>query len=260
MPRLERTSKRLPSEFKALSAPICAKIDDLVRLAETQGKIEESTLDLKQLIAPLEAAITTQPVPNATSHYTQLQMTLQRIKTKTYPERVQTLITRLQGYFDVWRTESLKRDNRTLLNGTIETLRDSVVSAIKKNDRDSDQLTRAIIKEVHETHLLVGNLVDWTQQKLKNIACISERQEIDAIEHLVSYIGNEALSPLILGKLDDFFLFLGTNHNIKGLLSFVIKAYLELPRKSPKEFKKILDQVKLRAQASPTIPMAPLFN
>ena len=112
-----------------------------------------------------------------------------------------------------------------------------------------------IIKKVQKTRLSVDLLVGWTLQ-LSYFASISERQEMDAIEHLASYLGNEGLSPLILGKLDDFFIFLGTNHNIKGLLSYVIKAYLELPRKSPKEFKKNLDQIKLRARAPPIIPMA----
>ncbi len=251
--------KAASDQFQTLSKPICTKIDDLVRLAETRKKVEEMAEDLGQLIAPLEAAIKTEPLPSATSHYTQLQLTLQRIKTKTYPERVQTLISTLQSHFDIWRTETLKRDNQALLNGTIVTLKASVESALVQNEQESNGLTLAIEKKVEKTRLLVENLHEWAHQ-LSYFVCVSERQEIDTFEQIASFLGNKALSPLILGKLDDFFIFLGTNHNIKGLLSFVIKAYLELPRKSPKEFKKTLDQVKLKAQLPPVVPKTLLFK
>jgi hypothetical protein len=254
--------KTISDQFQALSKPICSKIDDLVRLAETRKKVKETAEDLNQLIAPLEAAITTDPLPNttsATSHYTQLQLTLQRIKTKTYPEPAQTHISRLQGHFDVWRTETLKKDNQAILNGTIETLRDSVINALELNKQETTRLTGAIMKKVQKTQLLVENLIEWSHQ-LSYFVCVSERHEIDAFEHLASFLGNKGISPLILGKLDDFFIFLGTNHNIKGLLSFVVKAYLELPRKSPKEFKKILDNVKLRIQPLPVVPKTRLFK
>jgi hypothetical protein len=253
--------KTASDQFNTHTTPICAKIEDLVKLADTRKKIEESTEDLGQLITPLkaaqEAAITKEPL-NAADHYRQLELTLQRIKTKTYPERVQTLISKLQGHFDVWRTETLKKDNQAILNGTIGTLIASVETAIEQNINETARLTELITKKALKTQQLVENLVEWTHQ-LSYFVCVSERQEIDAFEHFAAFLGNQGLSPLILGKLDDFFIFLGTNHNIKGLLSFVIKAYLELPKKSPKEVKKILDKVMLRAQELPVIPKTRLF-
>ncbi len=251
--------KSVSEHHYTLSAPICAKIDEIGRLVDAKKQLEDLTVDLGQLISPLEAAITSQPLPNATSHYTQLQLTLQRIKTKTYPERVQTLISRLQGHFDTWRTEILKRDNQTLLNGTILTLKAAVEAAIGQNQARIGEITASITGEYQETGLLVNGLAEWTGQ-LSYFVCVSERQEIDAIEHVLSYLGNEAISPFILGKLDDFFIFLGKNHHIKGILSFVIKAYLELPRKSMKDFKKILDQVKQSTQPLSSAPPSPFRN
>ncbi|HEY5235893.1 MAG TPA: hypothetical protein VIJ14_06930, partial [Rhabdochlamydiaceae bacterium] len=128
------------NQFYTLSSPICAKIDELSRLAEDRKKIQESTVDLDQLIAPLEAAITAQPLNDASGYYKPLQLTLQRIGTKTYPEGVQTLISKLQGNFEGWKTETLKRDNQTILNGTIVTLRDAVVEAMEQNDQETARI------------------------------------------------------------------------------------------------------------------------
>ena len=257
--------RTISDQFNEHSLPICTKINELVSLTETRKKAEEMAEDLTQLIASLnttlESILMTEPLPNSantTGHYTQLQLTLQRIKTKTYPERVQTLISKLQGHFDAWRTDALKKNNQAILDGTIETLRESVNVALELNKQETARLTQAIIKKVHKTQLRIENLVDWAD-RLSYFVCLSERQEIDAFEHLASFLGNKGLSPLILSKLDDFFIFLN-HHNIKGFLSFIVKAYLELPRKSPKEFKKILDKMKLKDHPPSMTPKSLLFS
>ncbi|HEX4840279.1 MAG TPA: hypothetical protein VFU89_07560 [Rhabdochlamydiaceae bacterium] len=232
-------------QFEALSKPICTKIDELVDFANKKKQIDELNEDLGQLLPPLESAITPQPLNSATARYGPLQKILQRIVTRNYPESVQLLISKLQGNFEAWRTEAQKRDNQTLINGTITTLKSTIETAIKENTQKTNELSEKITKKAKSAVKLTNALVGWTG-KLNYFDCKSDKVEIDPFSPAINYLAKEKLPRLILGKIDDFVLFLGKNHHIKGILSFVIKAYLELPRSPPKEFKKIVYEVRQR--------------
>lgn len=236
-------------QFKKLSEPICSKIDKLTLLTNTKKQIDDLNEDLGQLLPPLESAITPQPPNSATAHYGQLQKILQKIITRNYPESVQSLILKLQGNFEVWRTEALQRDNQTLINGTIITLKRAIEIVIRENTKKAKKLSEKITKKAKSAVKLTDALVSWTRE-LNYFDCKPNKAEIDILSPVINYFGKEKLPDLILGKIDDFALFLGKNHHIKGILSFVIKAYLELPRKPPKEFKRTVDEVRQRPSSS----------
>ena len=236
-------------QFEALSEPICTKINELVDLANKKKQIDDLNEDLGQLLPPLENAITPQLPNSATARYGQLQKILQKIRTKTYPEPVQLLISKLQDNFEVWRTEAQKRDNQTLINGTITTLKRAIETVIGENTKKTKKLSIEIDKKAQSAVKLTDALVSWTRE-LNYFDCKSDKVEIDPFSPVINYFGKETLPKLILRKIDNFVLFLGKNHHIKGILSFVIKAYLELPRRPPKEFKKIVDEVRQRPSSS----------
>ena len=271
-PSTRQHIKSTREHFESLSKPICAKIANLAQLVEKRKQLEEVIEDLAQLIEPLDTALAPDPLANMSSFYKGLQRTLQRIKNKTYPKPVQDLISTLQGHFDSWRTEAAKKANQTLLNGTIETLRDRVIAAINEQEREigringtigqkplekGQQPTSTIDQESKELKQQVKALAEWTNN-LNYFVCIPENQQMDALKQVLSRFAEDGLSPLILRKLDDFFLFLGKNHNVKGMLSFIIKAYLELPQKNPKDFKKIIDKAK--SNSLPPPPQISLMN
>ncbi len=259
--------------FESLSKPICAKIDNLAELVEQRKHLEEVIENLAQLDSPLTTAITHGTIADATSFYKGLQLTLQMIKNKTYPKPVQDLISTLQGHFDSWRTEAAKKDNQTLLNGTIETLKLAVEDAIREQQLEigringtipqkppeaGQQTPKTIAQESKELRKEITDLAEWTH-RLNYFVCISENQQMDALKEVLSRFAEDGLSPLILKKLDDFFLFLGKNHNVKGMLSFIIKAYLERPNITPKEFKKILDRAKSNSRPPSPVPESPVI-
>ncbi|HEX2580000.1 MAG TPA: hypothetical protein VHK67_06345 [Rhabdochlamydiaceae bacterium] len=238
--RIKTTSDR----FYALSQPICSNIDELFGLANKREQIENLNEDLKQLMAPLDSAISTR---STSLSYSPLQLTLQRIITKNYPERVQSLISTLRKNFETWRTETLKRDNQALINGTITTLKKALETAIADNTQKADALSAEITLKAQSSFKLTATLLTWTGN-LTYFICVSDKAKINPFQNFITSLGTEALPSLILSKIDDFVFFLGKNHHIKGIFSFIIKAYLELPRRSPKEFKKIIDSIKQRSE------------
>jgi len=236
--------------FLPLRDPIYTGIDRLSKLAEKKKIIEESVKELDQLILPLEKAISSEPQAHPTDFYKQLQLTLQKIRTKTYPVSVQTLISKLQGNFDEWTTESAKQANQTHINGTIIQLLKAVRQSTAEKKLKLQKLTKQMHQSGQETEKHVIALSEWAV-KLRYFPCSTEAKEISFIKEFLLRFAEEGLSPLILKQLDAFFLFLGKNHNIKGLLWYVIKSYLELPVKSPQEFKRVIDNVRLKLEASP---------
>jgi hypothetical protein len=243
------TTKR---KFSELGTPLYSRIEKLVKLAQNRKNFENLIKDLSDLQAPLEKATINEALPNqtnpsATKFYKELQLTLQIVRNKTYPEPVRLLITRLQGHFDTWKTETAKIDNQTILNGTISRLKSAIRQEIENNEDNIERATREIAEEFQQTRQLIASLNDWAK-RLTHFKCVMEEQDIGALQQVLSRLAEDRASPLIFEHLNGFFLALGMNYNIKGILWYCIKAYLELPVKSPKEIKKILDKVKTKLQ------------
>jgi len=232
--------------FYDLRRPISEQITELDNLASNRRRVQELIEDLGQLRDPLDRATSgPEPILNATKFYAELQLMLQRVTNKIYPAPVQTVISALQRAFVDMKTEAAKMDNQTHLNGLILDLRQEVEQAIEANQQQAEGLSKRMAEEYQHTRHLVDNLADWAKS-LKHFTCDVERSQHELYQQfLVQYAGKieGGLSTVILGQLDTFFQFLGENHNVKGFLWYVLKAYLEVSRK---EIEKIQGQVRPR--------------
>lgn len=242
--------------FSTLRTPLYQGIDRLITQTQGLRKIEDQMKELVQLEGPLRKAIRQEPLDHATVFYHPLQLTLQLIKNKSYPPKVQPLISNIQGNFEAWTTEQTKRDNQTLLNSSILALLEAVTDAHHNLTEEHASLTATIGKTVGETEDALKALVAWSE-KLHHFICTVPQQKISLIKESFSRYVQGQLPSLILKQLQTFFIFLGKNHNVKGLLWYVVKSYLELPTKSPQKLKEIIDKVKLQLEEPLSAEMPP---
>lgn len=236
-------------EFFNKRKHISEKINDLAQLASERDKIQKTYLELKQL---------TDSLSKATFPYNDLSATLQKIKNKTYPALIQASLTKLQTALDSCPSEKRKKENEYYLNGIIVTLKQLLESSLSENTEENENITVEIQKKYDEIQESVKALADWARQDLKCFECKIEEQQLDAFKTLLAQYGGSiqgGLSPLILNQLDAFFLFLGKNHNIKGLLWYVLKACLEISI-PPEEFEKVIGKTKAKLEKPATPPAA----
>ncbi len=249
--------KAITEKFFDLRKPISENIINLGDLTAKLKKTNDLTEELGQLIPTLtKATLDSQPLTNATKFYSELQLTLPKIKDNRYPQSVQHYILKLQRAFESWKTETEKRNNHSNLNGHILTIREEVDIAITKNKIEVEKLLKQIQDERQQAAQHVAALAEWATT-LTYFDCKVEASDINLAQQIFAqYAGSipGGLSPLILKQLDAFFQFLGKDHNIKGLLWYVIKAYLETPPKPPQEFEKILSQVREKIKLSLKTP------
>ncbi len=247
--------------FNSHAEPIRLQIESLVEIAKKRKEIEDRVKDLTQLQAPLERAIFIEALPDkinlsATKFYTELQRTLIHVSLNTYPPSVQQLIDRLQKHFEEWNTEAKKLNNQSCLNITIKALQAEIKKEVGIHNHNIEAFNREIAKEFEQTKESVLTLHNWSK-KLTYFTSVSAPPDTQQLQEVViSYLTQKA-PPIIMERLQGFFRALGKNHNIKGVLWYCIKAYLELPEKSPQGIKKILDKVKARLQEPFSDPGTP---
>jgi hypothetical protein len=230
-------------EFFNKRKRISKKINDLVQLASERVKIQQTYAELEQLADSLS---------KATFPYNNLPITLQKIRNKTYPDLIQDPITKLQRALDSFTSEKLKKENESYLNGIVTTLKKLLGTSLIEKEEESENIGIEIQKKYEEIREKAQALADWAHKDLNCFACKIEEQQLDAFKQLLAQYGGSiqgGLSPLILNQLDAFFLFLGKNHNIKGLLWYVLKACLEI-HVPPEEFEKVIGKTKAKLEKS----------
>jgi len=235
--------------FLDLRKPISEGINDLTALAAERKIAQNTTAMLEKLAASLSKAV---------FPYNNLPVTLQKIRNNTYPALIQDSLTKLQGAFASFTSDKLKKDNENYLTGIVVTLKELLKESIEQYEKEGEDLSLEIQKKYEKIQEKVNALAGWAGKDLKCFTCKAEVEQLDAFKELLSQYGGSiqgGLSPLILKQLDAFFLFLGKNHNIKGLLWYVLKACLEISI-SPEEFEKVVGPVKAKLDEKKTPPAA----
>jgi hypothetical protein len=213
------------------------------------------------LRAPLERAIFEEALPNerhlsATEFYEELEQTLIQFSSYTYLPSERELIEKLQNHFKAWNTEEKKLENLSCLNKTIKNLQEKIQQTEGRGLDSIAACDEKIAKEFEQTKKSVLTLHNWSK-KLTYFTSVSAPQETKQLQEVFIHYTKLKAPPIIMERLQGFFRALGKNHNVKAILWYCTKAYLELPEKSPHGIKKILDKVKAKLHEPVSDPGTP---
>jgi hypothetical protein len=232
--------------FFGQSLPVSEHIQTLLSHASDLKKIYETIGDYRELLTSLK---------KTKFPYAELSLTLQRIKNKTYPILIQELIGSLEHALKNFTSEESKKFNKSFLEGSVSTLKSQLTISLTEQENAFASSMEKVEKEYAEIQKQVRSLADWATKELKHFTCEVKPDQMSAVKQLLpqllaqysTSIGG-GLSPLIMNQLDAFFIFIGKDHNILGLLWYVIYASLNISVPI-KDFNKIVVSVEAKLTA-----------
>ncbi|MBS0648360.1 MAG: hypothetical protein JSS10_03940 [Verrucomicrobia bacterium] len=229
--------------FFAQSLPVSEHIQTLLSHASELKKAYESIGELRELLASLK---------KTKFPYAELSLTLQRIKNKNYPTPISDLIGSLEQAFKKLTSEELIKFNKAFLEGTVNTLKSQLGSSLTEQERAFVKLLEQIASEYVEIERQVRSLAGWAAKELTHFTCEVKPDQMSALKQLLPQLLTQyssslsgGISPLIMNQLDAFFVFIGKDHNILGLLWHMIYASLDISVPA-KEFNKVVNSVETK--------------